>query len=60
MLQHVMAIADMVNKEATALQCPEQTARRNRGQLSHAATATVMRSIGGDSGVEGRRFAVDG
>jgi hypothetical protein len=50
MLQYVMATTHMVNKESTALQRPEETARRNRGQFVHAATATVMRRMGGNSG----------
>lgn len=50
MFQHVMATTHMVNIEATTLQCPQQTARRDRGQFGHAATATVMRRIGGSSG----------
>ena len=61
MFQDVVATADMVNQEAIALQRPEQTARRNRGQFGHASTATVMRRIGDNSGTSyRRRFTVDG
>ena len=45
-----MAAADVVDEKSVALKRPEQTARRDSGQFGHAATATVMRRIGGRSG----------
>lgn len=50
MLQNVVAAAHMMHEKTVALQRPEQTARRDSGQLGHAATATVMRRMGGSSG----------
>ena len=50
MLQDVVAAAYVMDEEATRLQRPEQTARRNRGQFGHPVTATVIRRTGGSSG----------